>query len=301
MTSNISVLKNKEYTGHKGPIYSLAPSYRPGHFLSCASEGIVAEWSLNGDNAEAVAQTPGPIFSMRLVPERNLLLLGLQSGDLVFADLKVKTTLRRVQLHKKAIFDFALHPDGKHFFASSEDGAISVWDLDKMEHEHYQVYSPKSIRSLALNPNEALYAGSSDGKIRVFDLGLKLQRSWDAHSNSVFRVAVSTDAPTLFSTGRDAHLKSWDLSQSAPPAVDVAAHNFAVNDIVLHPSGQFLFTGSMDKTIKVWNPGNLELLKVINFEKNQCHFNGINRLLWLEDRLLSCSDDRKIMEWKLTF
>ncbi len=297
----MEVTKLKEFTGHTAAIYSLSPSTKSGHFISCGSEGIVAEWNLETGEGKAIVQAPGAVFSVLLIAERDLLLLGLQSGDLVFVDLRNGETIKRVQLHKKSIFDLLLLPDGQHVLASGEDGAISVWNLERLDHLHYQRISAKSVRTLAYDAStQRLYAGASDQTIRELDLGLNELKDWRAHEKSIFRLLVG-EGGRLYSTGLDAHITLWNIQNAdsiAERMISVPAHNFAVNDLIQGPDGM-LISGSMDKSIKFWNPNSLELLKVVNFEKNQCHWNGVNRLLWLENSLLSCSDDRKIMLWKI--
>jgi WD40 repeat protein len=297
----MEVTKLKEFTGHTAAIYSLSPSTKPGFFISCGSEGIVAEWNLETGEGKAIVQAPGAVFSILILPERDLLLLGLQSGDLVFVDLRNGETIKRVQLHKKSIFDLLLLPHGQHVLASGEDGAISVWNLERLDHLHYQRISTKSVRTLTYDAStQRLYAGASDQTIRELDLGLNELKHWRAHEKSIFRLLVGEEG-RLYSTGLDAHITLWNIDQShsnPERMISVPAHNFAVNDLIQGPDGM-LISGSMDKSIKFWNPNSLELLKVVNFEKNQCHWNGVNRLLWLENSLVSCSDDRKIMLWKI--
>lgn len=296
----IEVRKVREFQGHSQPVYSLSPSTRPGYFLSCGSEGIVAEWNIQTGDAVAIARTQTPIFSMRLLPERKLLLLGLQSGELVFVDVESRSTLRRVQLHEQALFDFLPFPDGIHLLASSQDGHISIWNLDQLDHLHKQKISDKSIRTVVLHPDrQSLVLGASDNAVRIFDLGMNLKRQWVAHKLSVFRAAFSQDGTRLLTTGRDAHISSWDVTADYALLHSVPAHMYTVNDIALHPDGKHFFSGSMDKSIRMWETETLELKKVISFEKHACHWNGVNRLLWHEGVLLSCSDDRRIMCWEV--
>ena len=286
-----------EYLGHKASIFSMCASTKPGHFISCGSEGFVAEWNLESGEGTAILHAPASIFSICLIPERNLILLGLQNGEMVFVDTAKNEVIKRVQLHKKSIFEIVLMPDGEHVIASSEDGAISLWDLTRLDHIHFQKVSTKSVRTMVLDASQKrIFVGSSDNSIREFDLGLTLKREWKAHNLSVFRLLLQNDI--LYSTGRDAHISRWDLNEHPSKlTASVPAHKYAINDLIFNQDRSLLFSGSMDKSIKVWDPKDLKLLKVINFEKHLCHWNGVNRLLWLEDSLLSCSDDRKIMRW----
>jgi WD40 repeat protein len=297
-TMSIQVNKIREYQGHIQPVYSLSPALQADHFLSCGSEGIVAEWSRETGEAKALVQATTPIFSMRLFPERKMLMLGMESGEIVFADLESNQPLRRVQLHKSAVFDIIPLPGGENAVVCSMDGCLSIWNLDRMDHLHLQRISQQSVRTMALSPDgKALLTGASDNMIRVFDLGLDLQRQWLAHEKSVFRIAFSPNGKILASTGRDAHLTTWDVTNDYKKLHSAPAHMYTVNDLVFQPEGNLLFSGSMDKSIRMWDPETLELKKVVNFEKNACHWNGVNRLLWHEGRLLSCSDDRRVMEW----
>lgn len=292
----MQVKKTQEFLGHKAAIYSLCKSTKPGFFISCGSEGIVAEWNIESGEGKAILNAPSAVFSICLIPKRELMLLGLQNGELVFVDTKANQVLKRVQLHKKSIFEIIEMPGHENVIVSAEDGAISIWNLARMDHIHYQKISLKSIRTLVIDGNR-IFAGASDNFIREFDAGLSLKREWKAHSLSVFRLLLNGN--TLFSTGRDAHISRWDLASPKIPTNSVPAHNYAINDLVFNTDRSLLFSGSMDKSIKIWNPNDLKLLKVINFEKNQCHWNGVNRLLWIENSLLSCSDDRKIMRWEI--
>jgi centriolar protein POC1 len=298
-TMPILAEKITEFRGHTQAIYNLAPSYREGHFLSCGAEGIVAEWNWASEEAKALVQADSPVYAMRLFPERQLLVLGLRSGELAFCDLHSGKILRRVQLHRGAVFDLQPFPQADFLLASGEDGAISVWDLERLDHIHVVRIANKSVRTIAFSPDGLHIAtGTSDGRVRLFDIGLSPTRELAAPGHSVFRVLWRADSQVLYSTGRDAHLTAHSISGADVPA-PVPAHTGAVNDLIWHPGQHHLLSGSMDKSIKVWEAATFTLQKVINFQKQGCHFNGVNRILWWEDRLLSCGDDRKIMAWQL--
>lgn len=295
----IHVEKLTEFRGHQQAIYNLLPSYRAGHFLSCGAEGIVAEWHAATEEAKALVQADSPVYAMRLLPERQLLVLGLRSGEVAFCDLQSGRILRRVQLHKGAVFELQAFPQQGFLLASGEDGALSVWDLERLDHIHYTRISPKSLRTVAFSPDGTQIAvGGSDGRLRLLDIGLTIQANLALSQWSIFRVLWAQADARVYLSGRDAHIHVHGSDDAPAP---VPAHTGAVNDLIWHPDGRHIFSASMDKSIKLWEADTLALKKVVNFAKQGCHFNGVNRICWWEDRLLSCGDDRKIMAWRYTW
>lgn len=298
--SQIQLQKIKNYDGHRSAIYTLAPSPRMHRFLSAGSEGVLVEWDMSTGDGVALAKAEAAIYALTYVPEVNLLILGLSTGVIIFVDSIKNKIIKSVQVHQKGVFDFKVFPDRLHGLASGEDGKISVWDLEKLELLHLQQICSKSIRTLVFSPDQKeILVGSSDNRIRVLDLGLGLTHEWDAHRFSVFRLCFSKHNGDLLSVGRDAHLAAWIPKQNYSNRVHIPAHLYAINDICEHPDSEVFFTGSMDKSIKVWDSETYKLLKVVDFARNECHMNGINRLLWKDDYLFSCGDDRKIMQWAL--
>jgi len=71
--------------------------------------------------------------------------------------------------------------------------------------------------------------------------------------------------------------------------------------VVFSPDGLHIATGSMDKTIKIWESETLQLKKVIDYARYGSHQNSVNRLIWspFENLLVSCSDDKNISVWKI--
>ena len=86
-------------------------------------------------------------------------------------------------------------------------------------------------------------------------------------------------------------------------ADEVVAHLYAINHIAFSPDGLHFVTGSMDKSIKVWNTKEMKLIKVIDKARHAGHGTSVNKLLWtsFDNQLISASDDRTLSVWKLEF
>ena len=66
--------------------------------------------------------------------------------------------------------------------------------------------------------------------------------------------------------GRDAVLK-WFKGHACMR--EVKAHLLHVHRLQMREGGKYLLSSSMDKTIKLWEAGSGDLLKVINAEKKR--------------------------------
>jgi WD40 repeat protein len=142
--------------------------------------------------------------------------------------------------------------------------------------------------------------GCGDGTIRIFDLeSVEEISGFDAHDLSVNAVLFHPHQDMLISGGRDAHISIWDtlswkLLQSIP------AHNYAVYSICYHEKENLFFTASRDRTIKIWGGDEFNFLKRIEKENLSGHAFSVNKLIILNELLISGSDDKKISGWKIT-
>jgi WD40 repeat protein len=74
------------------------------------------------------------------------------------------------------------------------------------------------------------------------------------------------------------------------------AHNGRIECVLFLQDKQLICTGSVDKTIKIWNSSTLELITTLNGHKN-----WICRLIRLnKDQIASCSNDFTIKVWNLS-
>jgi WD40 repeat protein len=77
--------------------------------------------------------------------------------------------------------------------------------------------------------------------------------------------------------------------------MELPAHNYAIYSIVF--VNGICATASRDKTIKIWDAQTMDCLQRIDAKANG-HSHSINKLLCIQDCIVSCSDDKKIIVWK---
>ncbi len=279
----------------------MCTAINPKQFYSGGNDGYVVLWDTEtkGDG-KLLVQVNRPVYALCLDTQRNLLFCGAASGNLNVVDLTVGKEIRNIEAHTLGIFDIKIV--NNELITCGGDGALKVWSLPDLKLLHHHQESTKSARCLAYHTQQNILAvGYSDHKIRLYQLAdFSLLNTLDAHTNSIFTVAFTNDGKELLSGGRDVMLRSWLIHENYRMDVDVAAHTLHINHIAFNPSGKFFATVSMDKTIKIWATENFQLLKVIDKTKQNGHLSSVNKCLWMDDEtLLSGSDDRTIMMWKI--
>ena len=187
-------------------------------------------------------------------------------------------------------------------YVACADGLLHLLSLEGLVWQQCLRISEKSLRCIAVNPHTGhLAIGSSDCKLHILTAEGKRVSVAEGHANSVFTAAYMPESGKLLSGSRDAKIKLWDPGQGYALQETVAAHTFALNSLSLSHKADTFVTGSMDKTIKVWDKTTLRLLKVIDKARHGAHSASVNKVLYTEynNLLLSCSDDQRIMAFGL--
>jgi WD40 repeat protein len=297
----INCTKIAHFSGHKGSIFSLCEGLEPHTFFSGADDGYVVEWNhqTKGDG-KLLVQVNRPVYSIYLNTAQQLLYCGTASGNLHVIDLNQRKEIRNIEAHTLGLYD--IKAVGDHLITTGGNGVICIWKKDTLELLHTLQASTKSARVIAIHPNGKEFAiGFSDFYIRIYSTETFAQLyEIKAHINSVFALSYSPHGTHLYSGGRDVMLKSWDLQHAFENKLDIPAHTLHINAIAFSPNGTLYATVSMDKTLKIWDTKTDTLLKVIDKQRNDGHVTSVNKLLWLNDEeLLTCSDDRVVMMWRI--
>ncbi|RSH78482.1 general transcription repressor [Apiotrichum porosum] len=189
-----------------------------------------------------------------------------------------------LQGHMQEIYSLDFSRDGRFLVSGSGDKSARVWDIEKgqcvfdlrIEDFIHNEQGPidAGITSVALSPDGKLVAaGSLDTMVRVWNVqtGHQVERL-KGHKDSVYSVAFSPDGKCLVSGSLDRTLRVWDLSQtkraldSLPPgskepvekglgtcASTLNGHKDYVLSVAISPDGQWVVSGSKDRSIQFWN------------------------------------------------
>ncbi len=309
MPSPIAVTREQAYAGHVDVLYTVA-GLGSGRFVTAGGEGVVAQWTEGQPGGHALLKAPTALYALAHLPQRSLLAAGQNDGGLHLYDLSAGRVLKSARVHQAGLYDLAYHAGLDLLYGAGGDGHLSVWQAEgeSLGCSLTARMSDQALRAVAISPDGALLAlAGSDRTIRVYRARtLEPLAQWEAHANSVFTLAFAPDGRRLLSGGRDAHLKAWRTDDWSLEH-DVVAHLFALHHIAYAPApsphGWWLASGSMDKTLKLWQAPTddqpLRLLKVVDQLRHAGHRSSVNRIAWLDaQRLVTVSDDRQVLQWR---
>jgi WD40 repeat protein len=299
----MKVQKRAQLTGHTAAVFALAEGSGRGDFFSGAGEGWLVHWHLDApDTGKLVAKVDNQVFAMLHLAEQGMLLAGTMHGGLHWIDLEHPEATRNVAHHQRGVFD--LIQVDQFVYSAGGEGVLTRWSIDEKRTVESIQLSNRSLRSLSYAPGiNEIAVGASDGHIYILDASSLVIKHvvTKAHEPSVFCVRFSPDEQGLYSGGRDAHLRIWNPHDNYACLSEFPAHWYTLNSICFHPKGHLFATASRDRTIKIWDRADGQLLKVLDTIRHRCHINSVNKLLWLsgDEVLVSVSDDRSIILWDL--
>jgi centriolar protein POC1 len=300
----MTVQKTAELTGHSNPIFTLELSQKPGILFTGGNDKGLVEWNLeNNSFIKVMFPVPTSIYAIHCPAGYPLMFAGLRNGEILVFDFIQQKITHRLRHHIKPIFDIKSSVKKNELLIASEDGTVSIWNLNTLELVHNIMVSNDTVRCITINPDENRVAfGCRDNRIVVYDLDdYSLIKALIGHTMAVFSLQYSPIGEYLVSGSRDAQVKIWD-NKTYSLIYNIPAHLFAVNHIAFHPTLPYFATASMDKSIKIWDAADFKLRKIISREKGyDSHVLSINKLAWNCDQLLSVSDDKKVICWDIEF
>ena len=269
-----------------------------------------------------------PVTCVAFHPIFSSLASGSEDTTIKIWDWELGELERTVKGHTKAVLDVDYGgPRGGTLLAScSSDLTIKLWDpsdeyknirtLPGHDHSVSAVRFIPSGAAGAPSSGNLLVSASRDKTLKIWDVSTGYcVKTFRSHVDWVRDVSPSFDGRWLLSAGNDQTARMWDAGtgevkgtflghehviECCALAVPAAYPHLAALAGLRKPppsssSGEFLATGSRDKTIRVWDARGTCIRTLVG------HDNWVRALLWHPGGryLLSASDDKTIRCWDL--
>jgi len=146
-----------------------------------------------------------------------------------------------------------LNPRGKILATALLDSTIKVFFTDSLKF-FLSLYGHKlPVLCMDISSDGSLLAsGSADKNIKIWGLDFgDCHKSIFAHNDSVMQVKFVRKTHYLFSVGKDKVVKYWDCDKFEP-LLTLEGHKAEVWALTVSHYGDFIVTGSHDRSIRRW-------------------------------------------------
>ena len=156
-------------------------------------------------------------------------------------------------------------PDGQLLATGAEDKCIRVWDINNRKIITTFTGHEQDIYSLDFSRDGRLIAsGSGDRTVKLWDMRHRRQALELQIEEGVTTVALSPDGRLVAAGSLDRSVRVWDTDtgtsidsidgppNGGPNREQMGGHNDSVYSVSFSPQGNELVSGSLDKTIKMW-------------------------------------------------
>lgn len=200
-----------------------------------------------------------------------------------------------LQGHEHVVKAISYTPDGKYLISCSSDGAIKIWDLKKKRVRGALHGHELAVNALAVSPNGKMLAStSSDGSVKIWDIASEKEiASLDKYHGSLRSVAFSPNSKLLV-LANDAKIELWEIASKEKLAT-FEGHIRLVEALEFSHDGNFIVSGGVDETIKIWEVSKRTLVGSIS-----CPNHCVNTLSNSVDGILATGGkDSTIRLWDI--
>lgn len=221
------------YKAHDGPVWSI--DIRPGGVVSGSADKDVKFWDLR--EREVGATT----IVTRLGEERTI-----KTKQLSLAHVK---TLKMTD----DVLAVKYSPDGRLLAVSLLDSTVKIFFADTLKF-FLSLYGHKlPVLAMDISSDSKLIATcSADKNVKLWGLDFgDCHRSIFAHEESIMQVAFERGSHNFWTVGKDRLVKYWD-GDRFEQIQKLEGHHGEVWALAVSHYGEFVVTGSHDKSIRVW-------------------------------------------------
>uniref|UniRef100_A0A182VRG6 U3 small nucleolar RNA-associated protein 15 homolog n=1 Tax=Anopheles minimus TaxID=112268 RepID=A0A182VRG6_9DIPT len=195
----------------------------------------------------------------------NLLVAGDELGKVRLFDVTSRTILRFFEGHKAPVHRTFFTADGHHVASFSDDRTVGYWDIATENHLHTFTGHEDYIRAGCTSPisPNIILSGGYDRKIRMYDTRIKDCVMTVDHGQPVESMVFLPSGGIFISAGGTS-VNVYDALAGGRQMAQLSQHHKTVTCLQLASDGKRLFSGSLDRHVKVYDIATYQVVHTID-------------------------------------
>jgi WD40 repeat protein len=231
-------------------IHSVQFSSHSRTIMAGSDDGYTKIWDVNGGRAiERVGKIRG-LLAAKLSPDENFVVTSSEKDGVQIWDIekgRVISDLKGAKCPQQAI---AISPDGRYIVGGGPNEMLTIWGANGNEPICVIPAHNGSITALCFSPNgEYLASCGTDGDIRIWEVGSGYLAYSFSCGEPINDIQYGPNGKTIAVAGKVARILNAETGELIM-AFD--GHQGKINCVGFSPTGNYLITGSDDKTAKIW-------------------------------------------------
>ena len=275
------------------PVNSAAVSPDGKRIITANADGTAQVWDAGNDQPLfTLAKQNGAVDSAAFSPDGKRIVTANADGTARVWDAGDGQLLFPLTGHTGRVNSAAFSPDSQRIVTASADKTAKVWDAANGHLLLDLKQFTDVVRSAAFSPDgKRIVTASDDKTARVWDAqDGHLLLTLSGHTDVVLSAAFSPDGKRIVtaSGGKDHTAMVWDAGNGRPLLLPLAGHSEPTNSAVFSPDGKRIVTASDDKTARVWDAGNGDLVATLT-----AHTGAVKSAVFTPDgrRVVTASQD----------
>lgn len=258
----------RELRGHEGRLWSVA--YHPaGTFLASGSyDKTVRLWDAEtGDVVRVLLGHTNQVWCVRFSPDGQSLASSSDDHTVRIWDFAKGHCMKQLEGYRNPLKALAVNAEGSLMASTCADNVITLMDANTGERVGELTGHTNWVKSLTFfKRSPLLVSASQDHTIRLWNLRTRREvKLLIGHTDWIYAIALNPDERTLASGGIDRAIRIWsrdgrELRRLPQPHV--------VRHLLWAPDGSSLLSASQDPLIRVLDPSNGSLRRVLEGHRN---------------------------------